>query len=45
MDNQHKHDQALIEALETIASGNTDPDLMVEIARAALADIYGAAHE
>lgn len=35
----------MFEALEIIASGNTDPDLMVEIARTALADIAGATHE
>lgn len=35
----------MFEALEIIASGNTDPDQMVEIARTALADMYGATHE
>jgi hypothetical protein len=32
----------LLDALETIAAGNTDPDRMVEIAREAIAKVEGA---
>jgi hypothetical protein len=32
----------LLDALETIATGNTDPDRMVEIAREAIAKVGGA---
>lgn len=35
----------MLEALEIIASGNTDPDQMVVIARTALADIARSTHE
>lgn len=42
---QAKQDAALIlqlvEALEVVASGNTDPDAMVELARATLAKCEG----
>jgi hypothetical protein len=32
----------MLDALETIAAGNTDPDRMVEIAREAIARTEGA---
>ena len=33
---------SMLDALETIAAGNTDPDRMVEIAREAIAQMEGA---
>lgn len=35
----------MFDALQTLASGNTDPSRVVEIARAAIAKATGATHE